>query len=197
MRDKGRVKGRIDGVHDVYTVYIYSIRYTIIISRNQLEAKTMDKLGVYTAKDFMGDHTHDDWYIFLCRTRDSNPIEESNFSVGLQSLGGESNNVVIIRHSHWLCGWIEFIIISPDAVSIIKQAEKLLAELEDYPILDEDNLWDREQELAERIWRDYYTVQERIDNIRNRQLDFYFGSFKELISCVRGKSYPGSHDIIY
>lgn len=85
-----------------------------------------------------------DWLVApVSRTRDSEPLEESNFAVALELLG---DNVEVHCFNHWACGWFEIIIIRPDTPEIII-AEGIESKLEDYPILDEDDLSMRELEL--------------------------------------------------
>jgi hypothetical protein len=95
---------------------------------------------------FHGDEALLPWICFLGRTRDSESVEEVNFQVALEALGGEGDHVQIIRENHWAVGWIEFIIIHPEAAQQIEDAEDMLERIENYPILDEMALSDYEWE---------------------------------------------------
>ena len=95
--------------------------------------------------------TYCDYYVLLSRTRDSGLVEESNFWSALKALNGESKTVKVVRASHWLCGWIEMILIhESDKVSVDKGNE-IEESLENYPILDEDDFYERESERREEI----------------------------------------------
>lgn len=98
-------------------------------------------------------------FTVLSRTRDSGELEESNFAYALRELGGETgeeddgthegSGVYVARFNHWACGWYETIMIdpaAPEAEKAIRTAEEILARLEDYPVLDEDDLSTREFE---------------------------------------------------
>jgi hypothetical protein len=90
-----------------------------------------------------------DWFVApVIHTRDSDALEESNFSVALQLLGDESENVEVFRFNHWACGWFEIILIRPEteAASVGEDVE---ARLQDYPVLDEMDWSMREHENEE------------------------------------------------
>lgn len=94
-----------------------------------------------------------DWLVCpVTRTRDSGPIDESNFQCFLDGLGDESESVEVHRFGHWGPGWYEIIIIDPKAEDIVAKAEEMKAALEDYPVLDEEDLSKREQEDEEESW---------------------------------------------
>jgi hypothetical protein len=61
-----------------------------------------------------------DWLVApVSRTRDSGPIDESNFQCFLDALGDESESVEVHRFGHWGPGWYEIIIIDPKAEDIV------------------------------------------------------------------------------
>lgn len=85
------------------------------------------------------------------RSRDSDTVEKSNFRVALQRLthgNDDGETVVVVRESHWAVGWIEWIAIDPRDRDAMMEAETIATELEDYPVLDEDDVseleWGRE-----------------------------------------------------
>ena len=87
-----------------------------------------------------------DWskyYVAYSRHRDSDPIDESNFEVILKELGGVAISVFVSHESHWAVGWTESIFIHQTAYDKLKIAEKLLLQLEDYPVLDEMDYCER------------------------------------------------------
>jgi len=78
-------------------------------------------------------------------TRDSDTLEESNFATALALLGGESKTVEVHRFGHWGPGWCEIILVahgSPQA-EVAKNIER---QLEQYPVLDDDDYGNREYE---------------------------------------------------
>lgn len=80
------------------------------------------------------------------QTRDSGPFEQSNFAVALKLLGGESDTVQVHRFRHWGPGWFEIVLVNPTDAKRVKVAEEIEYSLADYPILDEDDLSNREWE---------------------------------------------------
>jgi len=103
-----------------------------------------------------------DWIVVpTIRARDSGPLDESNFAVALATLGGENagedengENGMIETHSfnHWACGWFEIILAHP---SRELEVQAIADRLENYPILDENDLSERELEAEGEGWESY------------------------------------------
>lgn len=102
---------------------------------------------------------HTGYYVGPGQNRDSDALSRSNFRVALERLGGESIcecegddcacPVQVIRDSHWAVGWIEYILVhesAADKVAILEEIENSLA---DYPVLDEDDFSQEEEDEAE------------------------------------------------
>ena len=70
-------------------------------------------------------------------------------------------------------------------------AQTIEDRLEDYPVLDEMDYSQREQDAADETWRNCYREKERIKYIRKHRSQFDFASFRDLLDCVRGKSFAG------
>ena len=118
------------------------------------------------SENYIGE-TYYDYYVLLIHTRDSGLVEESNFQSALKMLNGESDTVKVIRSSHWLCGWIEIILIhESDKVSVDKGFE-IEKSLESYPIFNEEDFYERESEK-----RDEYIEEIRKD-IANERGDWW------------------------
>ena len=114
------------------------------------------------ADNYIGE-TYFDYYVLLSHHRDSGLVEESNFQSALKALNGESKTVKVIRSSHWLCGWIEMILIhESDKVSVDKGNE-IEESLESYPIFNDEDFYERESEK-----RDEYIEEIRKDIANER-----------------------------
>jgi len=101
-------------------------------------------------KNYIGE-TYYDYYVLLYHTRDSGLAEESNFQSALKMLNGESDTVKVIRAKHWLCGWVEMILIHESDKESIDKGNEIEKALENYPILDEDDFFARESEKREEL----------------------------------------------
>jgi hypothetical protein len=86
-----------------------------------------------------------DYVVLISRSRDSEILDESNFEVALERLGGESKDVVVANFGHWGCGWFELILVNPKSPKI-KKAFEIYQALESYPVLDDGDYFDRESE---------------------------------------------------
>lgn len=105
-------------------------------------------------RNYAGQTDFPDMLCAYGKNRDSDILRVSNFNAFLSALGGEGENVAIIRIGHWACGWCEYIGVrqgSPEAGI----AEALQEKLEDHPILDEDDLSRCEWEDYAAGWQDY------------------------------------------
>lgn len=83
------------------------------------------------------------------RSRDSDCREESNFWYVVRALGGESEDVRIVRESHWAVGWVEWI--AMHATPQLWIADVLNERYANYPYLDEEDCIRREMEQADEI----------------------------------------------
>ena len=104
------------------------------------------------------------YYVFLCRDRDSGELDNSNFETAHNALHElpaytalDSNREFylsryIVRESHWLCGWIEWIAIHGGDTLALQAAEEMADRMERYAVLDENDYTARELEHAARWW---------------------------------------------
>ena len=102
------------------------------------------------SENYIGE-TYYDYYVLLSRHRDSGLVEESNFWSALKALNGESKTVKVIRAKHWAVGWVEMILIHESDKDSIDKGNEIEKALENYPILNEDDLYKRESERREEI----------------------------------------------
>ncbi len=94
-----------------------------------------------------------DWVIGFSQTRDSDHLDQSNFAVALDTLGGESEGTVeVVRIGHWACGWVEQILVHRDATEKLQVLLKLLDDYDSYPVLDEEDFSARETEAADECF---------------------------------------------
>jgi hypothetical protein len=101
----------------------------------------------------------DGWLVAPCgQSRDSDSVEASNFRVLVERLeavddedaeafirtgGSDADEMccghTVVRESHFLVGWVEWIAIPPHATKSIAIALEAQRALEEYPILDEED----------------------------------------------------------
>lgn len=101
-----------------------------------------------------------DWLVApVSRNRDSGVLDESNFAVTVERLGGESETAEIHRFGHWACGWYEIILVHPSKAEILGWIEDAF---ENHPVLDEDHHAQAEHDAIEDAWSEL-SLRERID----------------------------------
>lgn len=137
----------------------------------------------YTYKEYMlkqvcysSENMFEDWpndyYVFpYFQNRDSDILTLDNFENISDELESIDDDIEIIRESHFLCGWIEFIIFPKDNEKLVSRAKELVDSLEDYPILDEESYSEREYEYFCENWSSWgksdffsYLSEELSDN---------------------------------
>jgi hypothetical protein len=148
-------------------------------------------------QDYFGATWPDYYSSGFGQSRDSDCLEQSNFATALAELGGESETVIVVCENHWAVGWVEWIAIHESDDKALAIADSLVKRTNNYPVLDEEDLSQREQDEADKTWR-CYSVEERIRYIRRHRSQFDFDSFADLIGCVRGKYFAGyASELIY
>jgi hypothetical protein len=146
--------------------------------------------GLDSLANYMGEIPEDCWRVVLTRSRDSTVLTDCNWTVALEELGGEGEDVKIDRFGHWGCGWWEALSVR-DGSEKMPIAQGMHASLSDYPILDEEKYCEQEQEEADRVWSDCYNTRERLSYIRRNRSDFRFDSLADVIACAKGRSFLG------
>ena len=85
------------------------------------------------------------WKVSIMHSCMDGVLEECNFKVFLERLGGESETVKIERVGFSGDGWYEFVAINGINTQAIEQATTMLNALLDYPILDETRFSEAEE----------------------------------------------------
>jgi len=130
-----------------------------------------------------------DWYVAPCTlNRDSKVWEESNWHAQEKRLGDD--DVEVHRFGHWACGWFEIVLVAPDSFAY-EEALRIEQDLEIYPLLDEDDVSDRQNQAACDVWQHCYSQRERIEYIRKHRSQFEFNCWTDMLACVRGKYFTG------
>lgn len=136
-----------------------------------------------TPKNYFGEEWREYYSAGVGQSRDSDCLEQSNFSAMLRDLGGESETVIVVRENHWAVGWVEWIAIHETDAPALAVAAENVSRLRDYPILDEDDYSEREWQEAERVWADCYRPHERAEYFRRHRVTT---GFRELRAAVAG-----------
>lgn len=136
--------------------------------------------------------TWEDWYSAgVGQSRDSDALERANFQAMLTLLkecpeveAGDEFGLQVVRESHWAVGWVEWIAIHESNTAALEVADKAMARLEDYPVLDEDLRGRMEDEECETVWRDCYDMRERVAYFRKHS--HTVTDWRSLMGAMRG-----------
>ena len=151
-------------------------------------------------RDYFGAEWPEYYSSGVGRSRDSDCLEESNFTSMLAELGGESDTVQVVRESHWAVGWVEWIAIHESDEKSLRAADAMQERLEDYPILDEDDFSSREWEECERVWSDVYSERERVRYLREERCTEDFRALRAAVGGDWGAAanlLPSPSDLIH
>jgi hypothetical protein len=138
-----------------------------MVAHNHTKESIMQRYREYapTSFDQSGAFLLDqgDWFVApVGQNRDSECLDQSNFAVMLERLGGESDTVEVHRFGHWGPGWFEIIIIDPTTQSKVKIAADAERDLADYPILDETDYSQREYDASCEVW-DSFCLSDKVE----------------------------------
>jgi len=101
----------------------------------------MQPIRSNSAQAFVYYGEREGWLIALSQHRDSEALDRSNFAVISADLRGRfPDDVAIESTSHFLVGWVEYLLVSPDNADAVAAAEAWRDRLADYPVADEMNL---------------------------------------------------------
>ena len=119
----------------------------------------------WTMPDSYFGETWPNYFYAPCQqNRDSDALTRSNFAECVR-LGGENEDVVVVREGHWAVGWVEWIAIHQDNEKALKTADELAERLEDYPVLNDDAFSELEYTECCEYW-ERCNVRERIELIQ-------------------------------
>ena len=112
--------------------------------------KLIDQLGSPSAFDswenYMGERPNPNLYCVLGRNRDSDLLTNSNWDCAVQMFKDAELDYDITSVGHWLCGWIEYLSVDINDKEAFKMGEQIEASLANYPVLNEEDLCEREYE---------------------------------------------------
>ena len=123
----------------------------------------------------------------VSKTRDSGPLERSNFDATLRALGDESETVEVHRFGHWGPGWFEIILIDPTDETHVKEAQEIEDALSDYPVVSDELYSEYENEECAQTWETCYDASERLQYFRRHS--YHAQSITNLLQAIRGGSW--------
>ena len=108
----------------------------------------------YIGKDYSN------YYVLYSHHRDSDILNESNYQT-MKKKFIDLSGVIEIAFNHWAYGWGECLLIHESAQETIDKGIKILNALSDYPVLDDEDLSNREYDLVLQYADD---IMNEIDN---------------------------------
>lgn len=106
---------------------------------SEFELTRWEKADNYFGED-LSDH-----FILLTKTRDSGPLRECNFEAAKERLDGYEG-VRVDRFNHWGVGWVKQTLIKQGSEEALLEAEEIIAQLKNYPVLDDEDFRERRRD---------------------------------------------------
>lgn len=131
-----------------------------------------------------GGTDYSDYYIVYGRNRDSCLLTNHNYEEIMKRLQTVYNNLqdndstefgwfLDARMNHFGPGWIEEIFVHEDAPQeLIDTATDILNDLDQYPILNEDEYYRKVYEAADEYWRQM-SLRERIEMCKEHDVNIF------------------------
>ena len=110
---------------------------------------------------YMGEH-FDNCYLLYTKSRDANLLTQSNWRTIIKYLDDHNAKYSVVGFSHWLCGYVDQILISPGDQHSVDVGNEITKELQEDPIFDEDDYSELKSEKAHEMLKD---IREDIDNL--------------------------------
>lgn len=127
-------------------------------------------------------------YCVIQHNRDSDLLTESNWYTAEKlfkdEFGGECSEEgeetwFIARFNHWACGWLEMLFVPiAGKPEIIEFANNMALRLEDYPILDDDDYYQRENDAIWDYWKSLSYTEKRA-LCKEKQVKYVAGDIPE------------------
>ena len=108
-----------------------------------------------SAANYVGTDFSEFFLAPIHRTRDTaDAVTLSNWRVVAAELEqlAEHEETGIASMGHWACGWYEIFLIHETDTAALQAADRWAASLADYPVADESDMADLEQEEEEEAW---------------------------------------------
>jgi len=131
-----------------------------------------------STSNYMGDDMSEH-YILYSKTRDSDPLERSNFDCILRDIDPnvdtekENENIIVVSFRHWACGWVETIMIHESEKKAIAQGNDIQTQLNIYPVYDDDHYDQLKHDEAQDIWKNCLTLAEKIEICQTAKISIF------------------------
>ncbi len=119
------------------------------------------------ASNYVG-QDYSEYYVIYSQNRDSGTLERSNFECITAALDPKmdtddaNENVITVRASHWACGWVEDIMIHESDIKALAHAEDIEAQIEAYPVYNDDHYYQLCHEEDREIWQTCLALREKV-----------------------------------
>ena len=120
------------------------------VIKTEAEARAVLEPFRWRSSSNYGGQDLSNYFCVLGRSRDSGLLETSNWEVGQTEFKQFDSGWEVFGFNHWAVGWIDELMVhedAPEAVLIL--AANIHSQLQDYPILDEEDYSRREFEAEE------------------------------------------------
>lgn len=119
----------------------------------------METMKKWRKADNYGGEDMSEYYICYSRTRDSGPLERSNFEciskefdIDEDTYENAAGTVINCHFRHWACGWIDAIMIHESDEEAVLKGNDIKSKLEQYAVYDDSHFCDLQTDEAVAYW---------------------------------------------
>jgi hypothetical protein len=144
--------------------------------------------GFDSGANYAGDDFSEFYVAPVSQTRDSGPLELSNYRVVRDEILKASQHELTDEHcfGHWACGWYEIILIHHTDYAALKVAEEWDCALADYPVACDDDYSELEFERASEYW-ERMSTRCRMDVCEKYGISVFAARRDEIPECPTGE----------
>lgn len=135
------------------------------------------------------------WLVAASSHRDSSILEQSNWDCIERSLSAiDEDGVETYSFNHWAVGWVRVMLVDPTSDALRKDLAEILCALADYPVLDDMDYSERQNEEQSEQW-EWMDTKDRLQVFRDHS--YSGGSFAQLLAAVRGGCWHAAASMLH
>ena len=134
----------------------------------------IDLLTVWKKPNYYFGFSPEGDYVIYSKSSDSSIMENSNYELILTDLLAiDKDNTYEFRASHFLCGWVDYVLIKKDSPDkLTEKAIDIVAGLSDYPVYDDSDYYKKQNDAINECW-DNLSLSERIELCKKHNISIF------------------------
>ena len=128
--------------------------------REKKEEYTPKNLEKWERADNYAGEDFSDYYVVYAKSRDADTLTESNYEQIEGELKG-TKGVIKPNFRDWASGYVDVIMVDKNNPEAVKKADEISGKLKEYPVLNDEDYYQRKRERAQEYWDKQYTENDK------------------------------------